>query len=226
MDYDALLQYSFNHVKVMKTGTSQKQNKSTLRDELRARRRHLNDPDRLALDVSINHYLAGFIAKHDFTTIAAFWPFDGEPNLLPVLEAANQNETQILLPVIRHNSSGPSLIFRPWSPGTEMEKNRYGIPEPGGNAEILLSDIDLLLMPLVGWDEAGNRLGMGAGYYDRALQPFGNSQKPIRVGVAYQLQKAQGIPIEPWDISLHMLLSETGWINLQISPSQNKEFHE
>ena len=211
-------------MKVMKTETSQKQNKSTLRDELRARRRQLNELDRLALDVSINRHLAGFIAKNDFTTIAAFWPFDGEPDLLPVLEAADQKVTQIVLPVIRQSSAGPSLIFRPWSPRTEMEKNRFGIPEPVGSAEILLSDIDLLLMPLVGWDESGSRLGMGAGYYDRALYPFRNSQKPIRVGVAYQLQKAQGIPIESWDVSLHMLLSESGWINLHIS--QNREFHE
>ena len=207
-------------MKVMKTEISQKQSKSSLRDELRARRRQLNEPDRLALDVSINHYLAGFIAQHDFSTIAAFWPFDGEPNLLPVLEAEDQKKIQFVLPVISQSPSGPSLIFRPWSPGTEMEKNRYGIPEPVGSAEILLSDIDLLLMPLVGWNESGSRLGMGAGYYDRALQPFSKSQKPIRVGVAYQLQKAQGIPIEPWDINLHMLLSETGWINLHNSPGR------
>ena len=92
-----------------------------------------------------------------------------------------------------------------------MKKSRFGIPEPCGNPEILKCDIDLLLMPLVGWDESGSRLGMGAGFYDRALQSFSHSDVPIRAGVAYQLQKVPDVPDEPWDIRLHMLLSETGW---------------
>ena len=92
-----------------------------------------------------------------------------------------------------------------------MKKSRFGIPEPCGNPEIPLFDIDLLLMPLVGWDESGSRLGMGAGFYDRALQSFSHSDVPIRAGIAYQLQKVPDVPDEPWDIRLHMLLSETGW---------------
>jgi len=74
-----------------------------------------------------------------------------------------------------------------------------------------LQDIDLILIPLVGWDETGGRLGMGAGFYDRVLQPFAQSDTPIRAGVAYQLQKVRAVPVEPWDIRLHMVLSETGW---------------
>ncbi len=209
----------------MKTETSQKINKSILRKELRERRKQLREPERLALDISINHHLAKFMSEQRFSTIAAFWPFDGEPDLLPALKEADQNGTQILLPVISQTSAGPSLIFRQWSAETEMKKNRFGIPEPGGGNELLLSDIDLLLMPLVGWDEAGNRLGMGMGFYDRALQTLSHSEVPIRVGVAYRLQKAQEIPIEPWDIPLHMVLSEIGWINCP-SSSHKREFHE
>lgn len=195
----------------MKTETNQKTRKSALRNELRARRRQLDESDRLSLDASINHFLAKFIAEHRPATIAAFWPFDGEPNLLPTLEASDQQGTQIALPVIKQSPSGPSLIFRQWSGATVMKKSRFGIPEPCGSPEILLCDIDLLLMPLVGWDESGSRLGMGAGFYDRALQSFSHSDVPIRAGVAYQLQKVPDVPDEPWDIRLHMLLSETGW---------------
>ena len=195
----------------MKTETSQKTKKSALRNELRARRRQLDESDRLSLDVSINHFLAGFIALHRPATIAAFWPFDGEPNLLPTLEATDRQGMQIVLPAIRQRPSGSSLIFRQWSAATEMEKNRYGIPQPSRSPEIQLCNIDLLLMPLVGWDESGNRLGMGAGFYDRALAPLSQSDVPLRTGVAYQLQKMPGLPAEPWDIRLHMLLSETGW---------------
>lgn len=195
----------------MSMKTEPGQAKSALRNELRARRRQLNEPERQAKDASINLFLTRFISKHHPATIAAFWPFDGEPNLLPVLAAADQQGTHIVLPVIVQNPTGPSLIFRRWSAGTEMKKSTYGIPEPCETPEVPLCDIDLVLMPLVGWDESGNRLGMGAGYYDRALQPFSQSDTPIRVAVAYQLQQISRVPVEPWDIRLHMVLSESGW---------------
>ncbi|MEE8494892.1 MAG: 5-formyltetrahydrofolate cyclo-ligase [Xanthomonadales bacterium] len=195
----------------MQTETSRKTKKTALRNELRARRRLLNESDRLALNASINHFLAKFIAEHRPTTIAAFWPFDGEPNLLPTLEAADQQGIRIALPVIRQGPAGRSLIFAQWSTAAEVVKNRYGIPEPRGSPEIPLINIDLLLMPLVGWDESGNRLGMGAGLYDRALAPLSQFDVPIRAGVAYQIQKVPSVPNESWDIRLHMLLSETGW---------------
>ncbi|MCH8228025.1 MAG: 5-formyltetrahydrofolate cyclo-ligase [Proteobacteria bacterium] len=195
----------------MKTKINQKTKKSALRNELRARRRQLNESDRLSLDASINHFLAKYIAEQRPATIAAFWPFDGEPNLLPTLAATDQLGTQIALPVIRQSPTGPSLIFAQWTAATDMKKNRYGIPEPYRSPEILLFNIDLLLLPLVGWDESGSRLGMGAGFYDRALAPLNQSEVPIRTGVAYQLQKVPEVPAEPWDIRLHMLLSETGW---------------
>ena len=115
------------------------------------------------------------------------------------------------MPVIRQSPTGPSLIFAQWTAATEMKKNRYGIPEPCQSPEILLFNIDLMLLPVVGWDESGGRLGMGAGFYDRALAPLSQSEVPIRTGVAYQLQKVPEVPVEPWDIRLHMLLSETGW---------------
>lgn len=201
----------FKRLQTMKPKISQLTNKSDLRDELRARRRQLDESDRLSLDASINHFLAKYIAEHRPATIAAFWPFDGEPNLLPTLAATDQLETQIALPVIRQSPSGPSLVFAQWTSATVMEKNLYGIPEPCGSPEILLFNIDLLLLPLVGWDESGSRLGMGAGFYDRALAPLSQCEVPVRTGVAYQLQRVSKIPDEPWDIRLHMLLSETGW---------------
>ena len=54
---------------------------------------------------------------------------------------------------------------------------------------------------------------MGAGFYDRALQPFAQSDAPLRMGVAYQLQWVAELPLDPWDIRLHALVSESGWIH-------------
>jgi 5-formyltetrahydrofolate cyclo-ligase len=193
---------------------SQKARKSRLRKKIREQRRNIRAPERLALDSAINRFLATFIDESRVRTMAAFWPFDGEPDLLPALHQLERQGIQLALPVIRNTPGSPSMIFRHWTTGAAMEQNHYGIPEPVGTDEILLPDIDLILLPLVGWDESGGRLGMGAGYYDRALQPFAKSNAPIRMGVAYQLQKLPVIPADSWDIRLHVILSESGWASV------------
>jgi 5-formyltetrahydrofolate cyclo-ligase len=195
----------------MKPEASQKALKSSLRQRVRVQRRNIGAEERLALDNAINRFLVAYVNQSQVRTIAAFWPFDGEPDLSPSLERLEREGLQLALPVISEAPGRLSIFFRQWTTGTSMEQNFYGIPEPMGSTEILLADIDLMLLPLVAWDDSGGRLGMGAGYYDRALQPFSLSNAPIRMGVAYQLQKLPLVPAEPWDIRLHMILSESGW---------------
>jgi len=190
-----------------------KDQKSSLRMALRTRRKRISHSSRQILDMAINQHLLEFIDGHQPKTIAAFWPFDGEPDLLPALGQASRQGVQLTLPVIRQDGSGRSIIFRHWSPEQEMTKNHFGIPEPCGTHEALIVDIDLILMPMVGWDESGRRLGMGAGYYDRALEPLALKSAPLRMGVAYQAQKTNNIPDDPWDIRLHHVLSESGCHN-------------
>jgi 5-formyltetrahydrofolate cyclo-ligase len=198
----------------MKPEASQKALKSRLRRKFREQRRNIAADEKLVMDSSINRFLADYVKQSSARSIAAFWPFDGEPDLLPTLGLLECEGIQIALPDISQAQANPparpSMIFRQWTMGTAMELNIYGIPEPVGTGEILLTDIDLMLLPLVAWDESGGRLGMGAGFYDRALKPFNETNSPIRMGVAYQLQKMPFVPAEPWDIGLHMILSEAG----------------
>jgi 5-formyltetrahydrofolate cyclo-ligase len=195
----------------MKSEASQKALKSSLRQRIRAQRRSIGVEDRMALDSAINRFLVTYVEQSRAQTIAAFWPFDGEPDLSPTLKLLEREGLQLALPVIGEAPARPSMFFRQWTTTTALEQNFYGIPEPVGTAELLLADIDLMLLPLVAWDDSGGRLGMGAGFYDRALQPFSLSNAPIRMGVAYQLQKLPLVPAEAWDIRLHMILSESGW---------------
>ncbi len=97
----------------------------------------------------------------------------------------------------------------------KLATNRYGIAEPDGTQDVQPADIDLVLVPLVGWDRAGGRLGMGAGFYDRLFQPFAGLEKPLRIGVAYDLQQLPGVPRDPWDIPLHGVLTENGWFTCE-----------
>ncbi|WP_308159728.1 5-formyltetrahydrofolate cyclo-ligase [Coxiella-like endosymbiont of Rhipicephalus sanguineus] len=75
---------------------------------------------------------------------------------------------------------------------------------------ISIADLDLIFLPLVVFDKRGNRLGRGAGYYDRALAPLKDRafKKPVLVGIAYNFQKINKIPIEKWDVPLNFVITE------------------
>lgn len=70
----------------------------------------------------------------------------------------------------------------------------------------------MLLIPLVAYDRVGNRLGMGAGYYDRHLEPLRDLSSPLRVGIAYSVQALDRITANDWDIPLHGVVTENGWL--------------
>lgn len=95
--------------------------------------------------------------------------------------------------------------------GTPMTSNRYGIPEPVDAKPLHARQLDLLLMPLVGFDLAGRRLGMGGGYYDATLAFLRHRRhwrKPRLVGVAFECQRVETLPHDPWDMPLDAVLTE------------------
>lgn len=148
-------------------------------------------------------------------SIAIYWANDGEidPALLYFL--ALRMKKQILLPVL-DPLFGLSLRFAHVQPGMAMRANRFGIPEPVVARRALMKarQLDLILTPLVAFDPQGGRLGMGGGFYDRALQHLGwlrHWRRPHVIGLAYELQKVPLLPREAWDISLDGIQTEQAW---------------
>lgn len=184
--------------------------KHRLRLECRQRRRALGRTLRISNNRAINQAVQELVALTGTTTLAAFFPFDGEPDVRPALDILARRGIRVALPVIVDEASGEHLQFRLWDPDIALVKNPFGIEEPGEGDVIHLADLDLLLMPLVAWDQQGNRLGMGAGYYDRALESLADSTRPRRVGIAFEVQKVAGIPADPWDVRLHEVITENG----------------
>jgi len=99
------------------------------------------------------------------------------------------------------------LIFVTHKPGDPVITNRYGILEPNSNAIVPLELIDVLLIPLLAFDQRGHRLGFGAGYYDRYLS--NNSKRPMLIGLAYPWQEVARVPNDPWDIALDDVVIST-----------------
>ena len=115
------------------------------------------------------------------------------------------------MPVI---SDQTELQFYVINSNTSFKKNKFGIDEPiiKNQKPISPDQLDLILMPLVAFDQNGNRLGRGAGFYDRALQFAKNKlhdQRPILIGLAYEFQKVDHLIPESWDIKMDLVVTES-----------------
>lgn len=108
------------------------------------------------------------------------------------------------------------LQFAPYHSNSALAANRYGIDEPAGHHRIKSISLDLVLVPLVAFDDAGNRLGMGAGFYDRtfAFKKYAPGLGPKLVGLAHECQKTKDLQPENWDIALDAVLTEQRYIDL------------
>lgn len=184
--------------------------KRRLRRNMRAKRSALDDDTRSTFDRSIRQQLQKLASNRGFKTIAAYWPFNGEPDITPLFEPWMEAGCELALPVVSGDDDH-TMRFHAWRPNTELTANRYGIFEPLGAPVVELAHCDLLLMPLVAYDADGNRLGMGKGYYDRHLELLREEPSPLRVGIAYSLQQLDALDANPWDVPLHGLVNERGW---------------
>ena len=108
--------------------------------------------------------------------------------------------------------SGNRMSFFVHRPEAPLTRNRFGIEEPPlGAPWINTRALDLVLAPLVAFDDQGNRLGMGGGFYDRHFGNLPKCLRPLLVGVAHEVQRADALPAAPWDVPLDGILTETGW---------------
>lgn len=184
------------------------------RRELRRRFRRL----RRSLDARTQADHAGAAARHFFTsslpwhtrTVGLYVANDGELDATPLLERLPGMRKRVALPVVNR---GGGLTFYRYRPGAELIVNRYGILEPAPGADFVHPlALDLLLMPLVAFDDHGMRLGMGAGYYDRYLARIPPRMRPLLVGLAHEVQRCpEPLPAASWDVPLDGVITEAGW---------------
>ncbi|MBL4910762.1 MAG: 5-formyltetrahydrofolate cyclo-ligase [Alteromonadaceae bacterium] len=147
--------------------------------------------------------------------IALYLANDGELDTQAFIHWCWQQNKHVYLPVIHPFSKG-QLLFLKYNQNTVMTNNKYGIKEPKLNITqlCLLSQLDVLLTPLVAFDQKGNRLGMGGGFYDRTLASWykhKNKKQPTLypIGLAHDCQQLASIPSESWDIPLPEIITPT-----------------
>lgn len=141
--------------------------------------------------------------------VSAYLPCGSELSTAPLLRALHAAGIAIALPCSLPDSR---LCFVRWRPGEALRRKRHGIREPARpGARLLRHQLDVMLLPLLGFDAHGTRLGAGGGYYDRYLQSPRPLRRPLLVGYAYAIQEFDTLPHEPWDVRLQAVLSERGW---------------
>lgn len=147
-----------------------------------------------------------FLQSH---SIAAFCAHNGEMDPVLILQKALKLAKLCYLPILDDQLKN-KLIFAKIDHNSRYTKNKYGILEPNPEPKILIPawELDLVLVPLVGVDTLGHRLGMGAGFYDRTFEFKKRSTKPYLIGLAYAFQCIENIPYDTHDIPLDGLVTE------------------
>ena len=141
--------------------------------------------------------------------IGGYYPSNYEVNTLSFLEEASKKKFKIALPVIR---SSNLMNFESWVFKEPLYVNKFGILEPKSSKKEIIPD--LILVPLVTFDNKLNRIGHGKGFYDRILKKINNIKKnTIFLGVAYSFQRCGSIPVKKHDFKLDYIFTERGIIS-------------
>ena len=138
--------------------------------------------------------------------VSGFWPIRSEVDIRPLLFRLREKGARLCLPVVLDRQT---IVFRELVRGARMVETGFGTAGPGEEAAIL--DPDLMLVPLAAFDRRGNRVGYGAGHYDRAIASLREKGKmPRLIGIALDVQEVSAIPFEIHDVPLPAILTESG----------------
>lgn len=185
--------------------TSAKDAKKMLRSAALARRDALDPLWREEVSQKIAG-VADALAIAPGAIVSAFLPIRSEIDLRPLMAALARKGARLCLPAIIDRSM---IVFREYLPGQELVDTGFGTSGPGPDAAVL--DPSVMLMPLAAFDAQGQRIGYGAGYYDRAIARLQAAKMmPRLIGVAFDCQQVASVPAEAHDVPLGEILSESG----------------
>ena len=173
------------------------------RAELLAARQAVAAVTRGHLTENLRERLGAVLPAVRGLVIGCYIPFRGEPDLRPLLDTWRAAGADTALPVV--TGHGLAMEFRSWWPGCPVVKGPFSLPMPDGTPLVIPQ---IVLMPPVGFDEQGYRLGYGGGYFDRTLAAL--SPTPIKIGVAFELSRMVSIQPQVYDIPMDFIVTELG----------------
>jgi 5-formyltetrahydrofolate cyclo-ligase len=184
--------------------------RSLIRARMSVRRNDLGAKQRIEAAAGLLHSLEALPEFLIDRRVAGYWAVRGELPLNLVVAALRRRGQHYFLPIL---GTARHLRFGEYAEGTPLDNNRVGIPEPvvDAGARLEARALDVILMPLLAFDAAGNRLGTGGGWYDTSLAFLRAGPRPARpllVGVGYGFQQVDHVPAEAWDVPLDYVATE------------------
>ena len=182
--------------------------KEDIRRSLLKRRRSLPEKELKRVSREINTHLANEIQNRDLKRILLYQSIDNEPSVKETIELAWQKDIEVYVPKV---ISKEKMIINRLRKNSSYSKNKFGIKESNDSDTVELNEIDLAVLPLVGIDINGFRLGYGGGYYDRFFNQGSElSRKPFIIGVGYAFQILEVSFAEGHDLKCDLVITEKG----------------
>ena len=180
-----------------------KKTKSDLRRVCRERRIR-RDKEKTAIDSDrVADYFLAHVAPSRNVRVAGYWPIEAEFDVRPLLNRLHRLGNDLCLPIVTQNTK--VLSFRSWHPCDPLVSGSFGTFVPSGHSREVVPQ--LLIVPLIAFDERGHRLGYGGGYYDCTLSTL-TASGAVSVGVAFEDQLVSEVPSEIHDIPLDWIITE------------------
>ena len=179
-------------------GNRLKQDKKRVRELLAQKRRLLSKEDIAEQSSKVVAAVEQMPCFQSAKTVLIYYPTHNEVDLLSLIKRYKKEKT-FLFPVVHRKT----MTACPYEGNAKMHRGKFNIPEP--TTEPYVGDIDLILVPGVGFDKSGNRLGRGGGYYDKFITRLG--RKTLLVGVGYDFQLVEEVPANRWDKRLDYVVT-------------------
>ena len=173
------------------------------RERLLRERASLDKDERNRLHEAIARHFNGLLPYIHGRLIGCYWPIRGEFNSVPFMMSLYKSGSSVSLPMV--DDENMQLVFRKWHPEALMSRDKVGVPYP---ADTEYEQPEILLIPLLGFDARGYRLGYGAGYYDRTLHHM--KPPPITIGIGYEAALLESIAPHEADVPMEFILTERG----------------
>ena len=193
--------------------------KNSIRQILRRRKEAMIPEDRLEKSKRVCHHLMTLI--HDGETVMVYTSKEKEVNTTSLITTLFERGNPVIIPIIVKDDISLRLSYlRDFS---VLVPSTFGVPEPIGN-EILATgeSVDTIILPMLGFDRTGGRMGYGAGYYDRFLAKNQNIRK---IGIAFACQEYDNLPVDENDIPMDFIITEQGIVYSKGSESCGDQRH-
>ena len=189
---------------------------SAIRQTLKTRRASVQADQRCRAEARMIQHLNHWSYLAQCESVACYLSVNSEFPTSKLIQQLHTLGKHVYLPLL-DRSGDNRLTFQKIQPREPFQPNRFGIPEPlpCRHQQVDAENLDLIILPLVGFNKSGVRMGMGGGFYDRTLAFAKNTdlpQRPFLLGLAFACQQEETLTAQPWDVPLEATLTEEGFV--------------